>query len=414
MSTRVVATSLFRQFSSVRVALQPIWTQRRNPDAPRQRYFSVSSRAQASEGDQYHAFVEGVRSSPAMQKIAQNKEAMDALQEVAIIMQKKGVDLSKRPSMFTMMKVVSDPEFRAAAEKTMEVLKKAGVEMDRELIMKMFSPDVEKNTVHSQSYAARRKNHTNPAAVALLEVMERKKSNLCVSVDVTKKESFLRIIDAAGPSVCMVKTHIDIIEDFDEDLVVQLTELSKKHDFVIFEDRKFADIGNTVMLQYSSGVHKIASWSHITNAHPVPGPSIIKGLASVGLPLDRGLLLLAEMSSEGTLAKGDYTNEAIEMARAHRDFVIGFIAMKRLGTSARPHEDFLILTPGVGLDTKGDGMGQQYKTPREVILERGCDVIIVGRGIYGKGDGAESEVIRREAERYRSEGWKAYEERVVA
>lgn len=43
------------------------------------------------------------------------------------------------------------------------------------------------------------------------------------------------------------QTHIDIIEDFDHDLVEQLQALSQKHDFLIFEDRKFADIG---MLYY--------------------------------------------------------------------------------------------------------------------------------------------------------------------
>jgi len=182
---------------------------------------------------------------------------------------------------------------------------------------------------------------------------------------------------------------------------------------------KSSDIvaGNTVALQYSSGVHKIASWSHITNAHPVPGPSIITGLASVGLPRGRGLLLLAEMSTKGSLATGSYTEDAVRMARTNRDFVIGFIAqhrMDRIGAvevEADADEDFLILTPGVGVDTKGDAMGQQYRTPREVILDSGCDIIIVGRGIYGN-DLSLVNTIAARAERYMTEGWAAYLERL--
>ena len=73
-------------------------------------------------------------------------------------------------------------------------------------------------------------------------------------------------------------------------------------------------------------------------------------------------------------------------------------------------EDWLVMTPGVGLESTGDGKGQQYRTPREVVLESGCDVIIVGRGIYGVKGG--SEAVGREAERYRVEGWRAYEERL--
>ncbi|KAK1230110.1 orotidine 5'-phosphate decarboxylase [Marasmius sp. AFHP31] len=268
---------------------------------------------------------------------------------------------------------------------------------------------------HLQTYGSRAQKHANPAAKLLLETMERKQSNLAVSVDVTKSSDFLSIIDAVGPY-----THIDILEDFDSSIIEKLQELSKKHDFVIFEDRKFADIGNTVALQYSSGVYRIASWSHITNAHPVPGPSIVAGLASVGLPLGRGLLLLAEMSTKGALTVGSYTEEAVRMARDNRDFVIGFIAQRRMeevgvtttGEDSQSEDDFLILSPGVGLDVKGDGMGQQYRTPREVVLESGCDVIIVGRGVYGK-DPSATDAIRAQAIRYKEAGWKAYEERVA-
>ncbi|PSS35474.1 hypothetical protein PHLCEN_2v1629 [Hermanssonia centrifuga] len=270
----------------------------------------------------------------------------------------------------------------------------------------------------TQTYAQRAAKHPNPSAKALLDTIERKKSNLCVSVDVTKGDEFLNVIDVVGPYVCLIKTHVDIIEDFETSLIEKLQALSAKHDFLIFEDRKFADIGNTVALQYSSGVHKIATWSHITNAHPVPGPSIVTGLASVGKPLGRGLLLLAEMSTKGSLATGTYTEEAVRMARAHSDFVIGFIAQRRMdgvGASAAQSvvdEDFLILTPGVGLDSRGDSMGQQYRTPKEVVTESGCDVIIVGRGIYGTGNGIDIQAVQTQAERYRAAGWAAYLDRI--
>jgi orotidine-5'-phosphate decarboxylase len=259
-----------------------------------------------------------------------------------------------------------------------------------------------------KSYSERAILHNNPTAKRLLELMDRKKTNLSVAVDVTTKEELIRLAELLGPFICVLKTHIDILEDFDMDLIEKLTLLAQKFDFLIFEDRKFADIGNTVKLQYSKGIYHIADWADLTNAHPIPGDGIVKGLKEVGLPKGRALLILAEMSSAGSLATGIYTLEAIKMAIQHNDFCIGFIGQNRLyeidGEAIK--QDFIYMTPGVGLVAKGDALGQQYRTPHQVIVESGSDVIIVGRGIYVSGD------VVQNAKEYRQAGWDAYLQRL--
>jgi uridine monophosphate synthetase len=156
-------------------------------------------------------------------------------------------------------------------------------------------------------------------------------------------------------------------------------------------------------MQYAGGVYKIADWSHITNAHTVPGPGIIDGLAVAGLPKGRGLLLLGEMSSSGTLAAGEYTKKTVEMAEQKRDFCMGFICTSRLSQDP----GMLHMTPGVQLEAGTDSLGQRYLTPEIVLGERASDIIIVGRGIYRAADPAAAAV------EYKARGWAAYESRLA-
>lgn len=136
-------------------------------------------------------------------------------------------------------------------------------------------------------------------------------------------------------------------------------------------------------------------------------------------PHARGLLLLAQMSSEGNLTTPAYTSACVSAARQNPEFVVGFVAQQTLNWASQ--DAFVNFTPGVNFPpdcaqcfeaedqkagSRGDGLGQRWRSPREVVLKEGADVIIVGRGVLNARNRG------KEAERYRRAAWEAYEERI--
>jgi orotidine-5'-phosphate decarboxylase len=209
----------------------------------------------------------------------------------------------------------------------------------------------------------------------------------------------------------VLKTHINIVSDFGAETTAGLTRLAKKHNFLIFEDCKFTDIGYIVQKQYRGGAFQLHQWAHIVNATVLPGPGIIQGLDETirdGGISERGILILAEMTSEGSLATTQYTQASVEIARKYPQSVMGFVSTKELSSyapSGATDEDFVVFTTGVNIASKGDVLGQQYRTPT-TAMQGGSDFLIAGRGIYTAKDPVAA------VKEYRAAGWEAYERRV--
>ncbi|EMC92271.1 hypothetical protein BAUCODRAFT_77718 [Baudoinia panamericana UAMH 10762] len=279
----------------------------------------------------------------------------------------------------------------------------------------------QRHSSSSKTYGERSEDpDLTPLAQYLLRLIHLKQTNLCVSADVHTTLELLQLAEDVGDYICVLKTHADIIDDFGDKTIRGLNEVSRRKKFLIFEDRKFGDIGSTLQHQYTRGPLAIVKWASIVNAALFPGPAVIPALADAARrailahntsmaelgppPYFRALLLLAQMSSAGNLFTPEYTQQCLHHARQNKNFVMGFIAQQSLNKEA--DDNFITMTPGVQLSAGGDSMGQQYNTPQKVIGEQCSDIIIVGRGILAARD------RRRAAHEYRKQGWLAYQERV--
>ena len=235
---------------------------------------------------------------------------------------------------------------------------------------------------------------TNSMAKEYMEVACRKQSLVCLAADKPTMSELEELIDAVGPYIAALKTHVDLVEDWTAERWGAFCKRASAHNLLIFEDRKFADIGK-ISHHQMGGVYAIGSWSNLVTAHLISGPDIVDGLqAGWGdYGAEGGVLLLAQMSSRGNLLNPNYTDEVVRLGIQHTG-VFGFI-----GNGSRPEElkllrdkvgtEKMIWTPGVNLQTGDGAMGQRYGDPTEAVLA-GSDCVIVGSGIHGADDPASS------------------------
>lgn len=100
------------------------------------------------------------------------------------------------------------------------------------------------NSVATTTYRERAGHASSgPLASYLLRLMSIKQSNLCLSADVATSAELLDLAEDCGDHICVLKTHCDIVTDWSDRTARALKDIARRKGFVIFEDRKFADIG---------------------------------------------------------------------------------------------------------------------------------------------------------------------------
>lgn len=225
----------------------------------------------------------------------------------------------------------------------------------------------------------------NPMATKLWQIVLDKNTNLCLSGDVGTIEKLINLVELVGDHICMLKIHWDCLT-VDKESLSKLYKISKEKNFLILDDRKYADIDSIVAQQYTN-----SNSSDCVTAHSIFGQGTIDGIKN------SGIFLIAQTSSIDNLINAEYTLKTVLLAQENREFVAGFICQSGFDSK------FLHLTPGIHLDKSVEGK-QGYQTP-ESAISQGTDIIIVGRGIYN------SEMSLLECLKYKHSGWNALKKR---
>ena len=196
-----------------------------------------------------------------------------------------------------------------------------------------------------------------------------KKGKICVALDFNDKELILQKLREYGNYAGIFKIHCDIINDFDNKFINDLLNLKKKYNFLIWEDRKFCDIGFITNQQVQYGVHKISKWADIITCHSVCGIDSIPKIDNMIV------FLVIELSVSGHLCDYNYINKSVEIANK-TPCVLGVVCQSNPDNLDK---NILRVVPGISFksNTK-DNYNQQYSSVND---KKFSDLYVVGRAI---------------------------------
>lgn len=188
--------------------------------------------------------------------------------------------------------------------------------------------------------------------------------NLCVAADMNDKNKIINLIDDIGSSIAVLKLHYDTIIDFNDDFINLLLNLKKKYNFLIWEDRKFADIGSIVDKQIKND--HFSKWVDIFSIHKTVSPSICDENNQFKY------IFINDMSNGHDMCP----NIGLKEYYFSSPNIVGAVTQSN-------EENINIVTPGISLTCDNDKFDQKYT---KISDHKNCLLFVIGRAIYNSDD----------------------------
>ena len=221
----------------------------------------------------------------------------------------------------------------------------------------------------------------------LLQIIHKKQTVICLSLDVDTWSEARGILSACAPYICMVKVHCDLFADWSQSCVTELFDMAQEYEFLIMQDSKFSDVPKIVYKQLTNPPFQIARWADYVTIQPLNYLDVYEYLeGQVGNCTDFtiALVCVAEMNTQNSFSKNqEYLAMVHDFVIHNRKQIPAIVSQALFATCdlGKPTE-CLRMTPGVCIEQSESGA--RYRTIEDAICRDGNHVVIIGESLINK------------------------------
>lgn len=212
-----------------------------------------------------------------------------------------------------------------------------------------------------------------PLLSKINQLKQSKESNIILAYDKPDFDSLTQLLTLINHRIIGLKIHNEILK-LSSNQYYKLHELCKEYEIFLWEDRKFNDIGNTVLRQIENYINNIDVISI------VPTGGITNELFAID---ELNKFVLCEMSTENNMFNSNLTNHILyqyfSINHKHRVGNTALICQDEELINYCNMNNIATVRPGINILQINDSFNQKYTNPENVSIHP--TMYVVGRGI---------------------------------